>query len=721
MIKSFIEKVLEKFGNRILHFSSLSLFSILFLIKSLENSFIQDDAFTSLRYVKNFVEGNGLVFNIGERVEGYTNFLWVILLSGFYSLEKFGIWNLDLETTAQILSTVFGIVIIWVTYFLSRQFIKDKSDSLLKNLASLLPSFLIAVSGPMIYWSVSGMETSLFISLTLLSFWFYLRNLKNEHLGFGFIIISFLNSLLRPEGLIFFGLIVFHKFLTSVYNSEENNFIKRAFVFFNKKIIYELALFTILTGVYLSFRYLYYGYFLPNTFYAKTDFSIEFLQRGIRYFIDFSKTNLLYGVLLVSPLTFLFTKEINKKISFYFFMIFIWIALVIFIGGDVLPVHRFFLPVLPLIFILNIAVLEYLIGLIKKSFLRDLSFAMLIFVTVIYGLWNYNFQMPSIQNFRSYEVGLVKKMKIYVRWINEQNNITTENESKNESTSKSPPRVAGGNAGKIIDDKSKYKLSVAMSTIGAFSFYSDAQVIDIVGLTDEYIAHNPKEVEGINDELPVLWKERRYNAEYVLSRKPDYIIFPAGAKPSAFAECALFVQNDFHKEYYTQLIYSRELNQLLPIFSRRNENDQKLTSRYRRQGGKEYEQDQEHEQEKIKEQNCEVRFVKHYINAVNLFLNMTENRSYSLLKEIISECNSVIQYCPDRIGDAETIKGYALYHSGNQNRSKLFFENSIKHDSLNMISRYYLKNIYFSEKDTTAAINQLRYLQKYSPGIFQMF
>ena len=330
MIKSFIEKVLEKFGNRILHFSSLSFLSILFVIKSLENSFIQDDAFTSLRYVKNFVEGNGLVFNIGELVEGYTNFLWVMMLSGFYLLEKNGVWNFDLETTAQILSTVSGIVIIWITYFLFRQFIKDESESLLKNLASLLPSFLIAVSGPMIYWSVSGMETSLFISLTLLSFLFYIKNLKNIHLGFGFIIISFLNSLLRPEGLIFFGLIVFHKFLCSIYNSEESNLMKRAFNFFNKKIIYELALFTILAGVYLAFRYSYYGYFLPNTFYAKTDFSIEFLQRGIRYFIDFSKTNLLFGVLLVFPFTILLYKDMKKKVSFYFYMIFIWIVLVIF-------------------------------------------------------------------------------------------------------------------------------------------------------------------------------------------------------------------------------------------------------------------------------------------------------------------------------------------------------------------------------------------------------
>lgn len=40
---------------------------------------VQEDAFISFRYARNLVDGHGLVFNPGERVEGYTNFLWVLL------------------------------------------------------------------------------------------------------------------------------------------------------------------------------------------------------------------------------------------------------------------------------------------------------------------------------------------------------------------------------------------------------------------------------------------------------------------------------------------------------------------------------------------------------------------------------------------------------------------------------------------------------------------
>ena len=43
--------------------------------------YMPDDAYIGLRYARNLSVGEGLVFNPGERVEGYTNFLWVIILA----------------------------------------------------------------------------------------------------------------------------------------------------------------------------------------------------------------------------------------------------------------------------------------------------------------------------------------------------------------------------------------------------------------------------------------------------------------------------------------------------------------------------------------------------------------------------------------------------------------------------------------------------------------
>lgn len=41
-----------------------------------------DDAYISYRYAWNLVHGYGLVYNVGEVVEGYTNFLWTLISAG---------------------------------------------------------------------------------------------------------------------------------------------------------------------------------------------------------------------------------------------------------------------------------------------------------------------------------------------------------------------------------------------------------------------------------------------------------------------------------------------------------------------------------------------------------------------------------------------------------------------------------------------------------------
>jgi len=264
---------------------------------------------------------------------------------------------------------------------------------------------------------------------------------------------------------------------------------------------------------------------------------------------------------------------------------------------------------------------------------------------------------------RSYETGLVKKMKIYARWINDR------------------PR---------IDD---VKPVIAMSTIGAFSFYSNSEIIDLVGLTDKYTAHNPLEEEGIDNHLPVLWKERRYNAKYVMLRRPDYIIFPAGAKPSAFAECAVYIQPEFYENYYTQLFYSDELKQLLPIFTKM-ENVRQLSK-----------------------SECKVDYLKYYIEATNDFLNLTSNPNSSSLPELFSKIDSVIYFCPDRTNEALTLKGMAYYHLRDYKNAQSFLEEASTTDSTNSISRIYLKNIYQKNGDTRRAIQMLMEAKKYSPDI----
>src|SRR5690242_18138108 len=76
----------------------------IYVLHCLAVNYVVDDSFITFRYVRNFVRGNGLVYNPGERVEGYTNFLWAMILSGILWINS----NVNLLVVAQLLGIMFG-------------------------------------------------------------------------------------------------------------------------------------------------------------------------------------------------------------------------------------------------------------------------------------------------------------------------------------------------------------------------------------------------------------------------------------------------------------------------------------------------------------------------------------------------------------------------------------------------------------------------------------
>jgi tetratricopeptide (TPR) repeat protein len=119
----------------------LLLILTIFVIHAISMNFTQDDAYISYRYVKNFLNGHGLVFNPGERVEGYTNFLWIILLSLFAKL------GLDMIIASKILGVASGCVTLFLLYQISVLFFqkKNRSTGLRQSwFFALFPSLLLA-------------------------------------------------------------------------------------------------------------------------------------------------------------------------------------------------------------------------------------------------------------------------------------------------------------------------------------------------------------------------------------------------------------------------------------------------------------------------------------------------------------------------------------------------------------------------------------------------
>src|SRR5262249_8034083 len=71
-----------------------------------------DDAFISFRYIDQFEQGHGLVYNPGQRVEGYTHFLWVILLAAAHRLSG----GADLVAIGRYLSIPFYAALLAVLF-----------------------------------------------------------------------------------------------------------------------------------------------------------------------------------------------------------------------------------------------------------------------------------------------------------------------------------------------------------------------------------------------------------------------------------------------------------------------------------------------------------------------------------------------------------------------------------------------------------------------------
>ena len=121
--------------------------------------FLLDDAFISFRYAQNLVEGHGLVFNPGgpgEPVEGYTNFLWVLLMAA----------GMVVGIEPELLSRVLGLAcfaagLLAVAVPLGRQSFRHPSTALLAVAA-------VAVNERLIFYSQDARPYALALLVFLL-------------------------------------------------------------------------------------------------------------------------------------------------------------------------------------------------------------------------------------------------------------------------------------------------------------------------------------------------------------------------------------------------------------------------------------------------------------------------------------------------------------------------------------------------------------------------
>ncbi len=266
--------------GRVIHLLSLPWLALLAWLTSVA-WFLTDDAFISFRYVRNLLEGHGLVFNPGEYVEGYTNFLWILELVALW-----GLFGLRPEQAAPWLSVAYTVGTLaalwwWIARSPSRH---DRSFVAWMALGLLCSSATFAV-----WTSGGGLETRQFTCFIVVAVVCLAVHGSNR---WGLLAASLslaAAALTRPEGLLLaaccFGWFAAQRIIV------------------DRKLDWRagitlVAPFAVLVTAHFLFRYGYYGDFLPNTYYAKH--IRPWYESGFRYLWAAALET---GLYLLLPLT----------------------------------------------------------------------------------------------------------------------------------------------------------------------------------------------------------------------------------------------------------------------------------------------------------------------------------------------------------------------------------------------------------------------------------
>ena len=216
--------------------------------------FLTDDAFISFRYARNLLEGHGLVFNPGEYVEGYSNFLWVLELAAIWGLS-----GVAPEHAAPWLSVAFTAGTIAATMWWIARLPALRHRGLV---AWMTLGFMCSSATFAVWTSGGGLETrqfTFFIVLAVMCLSLY-RDGRRGLLAASLSLAA--AALTRPEGPLLaalcFGWFVIQRMADTGRPQPDW-----------RRLAWLAAPFVVLICTHFLWRYAYYGEWLPNTYYAK--------------------------------------------------------------------------------------------------------------------------------------------------------------------------------------------------------------------------------------------------------------------------------------------------------------------------------------------------------------------------------------------------------------------------------------------------------------------
>ncbi len=464
-----------------------------------------DDLYISLRYAYNLATGHGLVFNLGERVEGFSNFLWVLLLA----IGAF--FRARLPLLSKLLSVLFGAGTISLFWLMVKNELRPSSSATL--VTAFATAFFFSMSYAFVFWSASGMETSLYAFLILLSLLTQLKDIESKSTWTVSGAVFILLALCRVEGIVFYGFSLLPKWLSLRKNPD---------LLLSRKLLKEGVLVLSAFFVALLIRHAYYGQWISNTYYAKLGGSPWHV--GMAYFLSFARHY--YGLMIMGTIGLILMRGplayLRNLIAAYLVG---YTALIIFIGGDWMWYFRFFVPLLALLWLAVAHLFLKSWDWLNQSFVKNayarIGMILLLMVIFLFPMRHTFIGSSDLKGLLQLQV---KKPAFNIEALI----IKTHREIAQYLTEHAP-------AGSVI----------AANHIGALGYYSNFTIIDMVGLTNPTVAKLNKRFHEKND------------PQAILARHPDYVILTTRTKPEKdkfvadywVGETALYHLPQFKQQY----------------------------------------------------------------------------------------------------------------------------------------------------------------------------
>jgi len=298
--------------------------------------FLVDDAFISWRYARHLAEGLGPVFNPGQRVEGFSNPLYTMLMGAVAWLV--GIFGGGRDSVIAHLPGLGRGV--GVAAALGTLIAMARWPLVTRSPGTLLAVLLTATSTSLALWSVGGLETTLYGFFLAAAFGATLARPRTtkSRVGAGLLLAAV--ALSRPEGIVPAAALFLVRWLDPDTRDDRRGHL-------------EVGLAFILPVVaWMVFRLSWFGDWLPNTYYAKRLGLAEAWRKGSWYLVSFVHHN--GGRWLYAPAVLALFDRPRRRLAWTAaFVLLAYIPYILYVGGDWMDQHRFLAPVVPFIYLLT--------------------------------------------------------------------------------------------------------------------------------------------------------------------------------------------------------------------------------------------------------------------------------------------------------------------------------------------------------------------------------